>query len=492
MPFLNGLTNILPGIFVFGILVFIHELGHFLVAKWCGVPVEQFSVGFGPKLFGFQRHGTEYKVAAIPLGGFVKMAGDEYPEDGERPDPDTFLGHPWWHRVLIALAGPGANFLLAFVVGILMYLVGIPHPNSSNVVGRIGGGSPVAEVGFLENDRIVEVDGKPVSGGYAIRTTLLGGEKAPRLKAPVDVPVVVERNGARVPFVVPAALLASVNDSLRFFQPAEIGEVASGSPAYTAGLMVGDRIVSVNGEPIADWAALTPTVTRMALPDGPGTTPQKLTLGIARGEKSLTVDVTPMVMKEDGEETVRIGIGASYTTVTVRYGFGEAVRYGTQDTLWKTGATFQGIFGLFTSPKSIGQSVSGPVAIIEMSAQTARRGVTPLLNLLVILSLALMAFNLLPIPILDGGLVVTAVIEGIRRKPIPFRSLLMAQRVGMVLLGSLILFTLLNDPLKIIRRNRAISESKGRSSRTEPANPAPTSSPTGSAAPAGQPDAQGH
>lgn len=483
MPVLNGLMNILPGIFVFGVLVFIHELGHFLVAKWCGVPVEQFSVGFGPKLFGFRRKDTEYKVSAIPLGGFVKMAGDEYPEDGQRPDPNTFLGHPWWHRVLIALAGPGANFLLAFVVGILMYLIGIPYADSSNVLGRVGSGSPVATVGLAEDDRIVEVEGKPVTGGYSIRTTLLGGEKMPRLKAPVDVPLVVDRAGTRIPLVVPASLLKAVNDSLRFFQAAEIGEVSPGSPAYTAGLMVGDRIASVDGQRIGEWSDLTPMVSRLALPAGAGDTPRTLVLGVVRGDRTLEVPVRPMILTEDGKPSARIGIAARFPTVTVRHGFVEAVKYGSADTIWKTGATFQGIFGLFLSPKSIGQSVSGPVAIIEMSGQAARRGVSTLLNLLVVLSLALMAFNLLPIPILDGGLVVTALIEGIRGKPVPFKSLLMAQRVGLVLLGSLIIFTLLNDPLKIIRRNRAISESKSKTVQTPP-EPAP--------APAGQPDATGH
>ncbi len=173
----------------------------------------------------------------------------------------------------------------------------------------------------------------------------------------------------------------------------------------------------------------------------------------------------------------RIGISARYPTVTIKHGLVESLSLGTNETLARTGLTFAGIVSLFTRPKQLGQSVSGPIAIIEMSGQAAQRGLFTVMNLLVVLSLALMAFNLLPVPILDGGLVVMAVIEGIRRKRVPFKSLMIAQRVGFVLLGSLILFTLLNDPLKIIRRNRAISESQGRSTATEKAAPQPSDAP---------------
>lgn len=481
MHLLNTLVNILPGIAVFGILVFFHELGHFLAAKACKVPVDQFSVGFGPTILGFRRGGTQYSLAAIPLGGFVKMAGDEYPEDDQEPDPNTFLGHPWWHRVVIALAGPGANFLLALVVCIAMFVVGIQYADSSNVVGRVSPTSPQAAVGLMEQDRIVEVDGQAVTGGYAVRTALFGGEGAPRLKNPVDVPLTVERLGARVPLTIPAAQLAALNDSLRFFQPAEIGEVVSGMPAYTAGLMVGDRISSVDGQPVLDWSDLTPLISKRALeldPTGSGEG-RPIALTVLRGDRTLELSVKPMIQKDDGaaKPVARIGISARYPTVTIKHGLVESLSLGTNETLARTGLTFAGIVSLFTRPKQLGQSVSGPIAIIEMSGQAAQRGLFTVMNLLVVLSLALMAFNLLPIPILDGGLVVMAVIEGIRRKRVPFKSLMIAQRVGFVLLGSLILFTLLNDPLKIIRRNRAISESQGRSTATEKAAPRPSDAP---------------
>jgi regulator of sigma E protease len=448
----------LPGILVFGLVVFIHELGHFLVARACGVPVDRFSIGFGPKLFGFQRGRTEYVVSALPLGGYVKMAGEEMPEPGATPDPDTLFGHPWWHRVLIALAGPGANFVFAIVVTILMFMTGIHTPDGHNVVGAVEPASAVEQVGLQPGDVIVEVDGQPTASSLQVRIAMLGGEKAPRLETPADVSLVVERNGERVPVAVPAAELKGVAEKLTFHQQAVVGEVLNGMPAYVAGVQVGDRIVAIDGAPVRGWSDL---ISLIAQRGG-----EKIQLTIERASGTVNLAVTPMKQEEkDGTTVGRIGIVPEFREYVRKYPVGEAITNGTMETLARVGLTAEGIFSLFRNPLSIGQAVSGPIAIMEMSGQAAQKGLFHLMNMTALISIALMVFNLLPIPILDGGMVVMSIIEGIRRRPVPIAVQAISQRVGFVLLGSLIVFALLNDPLKMIRRNRAISESKGRTTQ---------------------------
>ncbi len=449
---------ILPGILVFGLVVFIHELGHFLMAKACGVPVERFSVGFGPKLLGFTRGRTEYVIAAIPMGGYVKMAGDEMPEPGEAPDPDTFLGHPWWHRVLIALAGPGANFVLAMVLSITILMVGLRLPDTSNVTGQLDPASTAALAGLRAGDTIVEVDGRPVTSGRGVRTSLLGGEEAPRLQHPVDVTVVVDRAGEPVTLRVPAPDLRSFNESLVFFTPAVVGEVISGMPAYVAGVQEGDRILAVDGHEVTEWTDLTELISERG--------GQGLVLRVEREGRVVDLKVTPMKDQDGKEERGRIGIWPEQKTFTRKFGVVDAFRYGAMETVDRVALTAKSIAGLFLRPASIGQSISGPIAIIEMSGRAAQRDFSTFVNFIAAISIALMVFNLLPIPILDGGLVVMAVIEGIRRRPVPMGVQAAFQKVGFVLLGSLILFALLNDPLKMIKRNRAISNSKGQSVTT--------------------------
>src|SRR5512140_288861 len=449
----------LPGVIVFGLVVFIHEFGHFLVAKACGVPIERFSIGFGPRIAGFHRRETEYIVSALPLGGYVKMAGDEMPEPGAAPDPNTFLGHPWWHRVLIALAGPGANLVLAIVITIVMFMSGIHSPDELNVVGNLAPGSAAERAGFRSGDVIVQVDGHATSSRHQVAVAMLGGEDAPRADHPVDVPFMVQRDGQTVPLTIAAADLKDVAGSLRFFQPAVVGEVVNGMPAYVGGVKEKDRIVAIDGAPVRDWSDLIDLIAKRA--------DQPLTLTVERGGRTVDLRVTPMKQKDDttGKNVGRIGIWPEFREYVQHYSVGEAIKGGTLATLDRVAITFTGIVSLFAHPASIGQSVSGPIAIMEMSGQAARRGLYSLFNITAVISIALMVFNLLPIPILDGGMVVMAVAEGIRRRPVPIRVQTAFQRLGFVLLGSLIVFALLNDPLKMIRRSRAISESNGRTTQ---------------------------
>jgi regulator of sigma E protease len=322
------------------------------------------------------------------------------------------------------------------------------------VLGAVKAGTAAERVGLRERDTIVEVEGRPTSTRREVALALLGGEEAPRIEHPVDVPVTVERDGSRIPVIIPAADLKDVTETMNFYQPAVVGDVVNGMPAYVAGVQEGDRITAINGAPVRDWSDLIGLIAQRA--------GDKLTLTIDRGGRTVDVNVTPMKQKESGKTVGRIGIWPEYREYVQRYPLGEAIVNGTMETLARVGLTASGLVSLFTNPGSIGQSVSGPIAIMEMSGQAAKRGLYYLFNITALISIALMVFNLLPIPILDGGMVVMSIAEGIRRRPVPIRVQAAFQRLGFVLLGSLIVFALLNDPLKMIRRNRAISESNGR------------------------------
>ncbi|HEX7879425.1 MAG TPA: RIP metalloprotease RseP [Candidatus Eisenbacteria bacterium] len=454
---------ILFGVPALGLVVLVHELGHFLMARLCRVPVDKFSIGFGPRLLGWTSGRTEYALSAIPLGGYVKMAGEEALEEGVTPGPDTFLGHPWWHRVLIALAGPGANFVFAFVVLTLLYLTGVSYPDSSNVVGRVTPGSTIAALDLRPGDVVVEVAGKPTTRGGEVRLGLAGGEQVPHRKNPVDMAMVVERNGARVPVAVSAGQLNAVIDSLLFYTPAIIGDVVSGTPAYVAGLRNGDTILSIEGEPVGEWIDVLERIS--ARPDQP------TRLVVRRDGKEINLSVTPLRQEENGRDVGRIGVVVQSREYKASYPIGTAIQYGAAQTVGLSGAQFAAIGGLVMNPKAIGRSMSGPLAIMEMTGQAAERGVDELFRLVALISIALMAFNLLPIPVLDGGLVVMALAEGIRRRPVPIKVQVVFQQIGLVMLGSLILFVLFNDPMKMIRRNRALSQQqKSAPAATSPAH----------------------
>jgi regulator of sigma E protease len=322
-------------------------------------------------------------------------------------------------------------------------------------------GSAVAKVGLQPGDVIVEVDGQSTESSQEVRIAMLGGEEAPRLENPTDVALVVERGEERLPIVIPAAELKNVAEKLTFYQAAVVGEVINGMPAYVAGVQVGDKIVAIDGAPVTDWTDLIGLIAKR------GGEPIKLTIERAAG--TVDVTVTPANHEEkDGTMVGRIGIWPEFREYVRKYPPGEAIVNGTMETLARVGLTASGIVTTFKNLTSIGQAVSGPLAIMEMSGQAAKKGFFHLMNMTAMISIALMVFNLLPIPILDGGMVVMSIIEGLRGgRPVPIRVQAMFQRVGFVLLGSLIIFVLLNDPLKMIRRQRAISQSKSRTTQGE-------------------------
>ncbi|NNF05980.1 MAG: RIP metalloprotease RseP, partial [Candidatus Eisenbacteria bacterium] len=343
------MTTIIFGLLVFSVLVIIHEWGHFAVARWVGVRVERFSVGFGPVVFSKTWRGVQYVISALPLGGYVKMSGDD-PRDRDALQPDDFFAVSWWRRVLIALAGPGANFLLAIVLGIVLAWVGITSPDAPNEIGSVDAGSVAAEVGFQDGDVVIAVDDQPVTARSGFVLGIVEREN------PGDASVTVLRDQSEVTLTVPESAFTDLFTGLRFPFPPIIGDVAIGTPAYSAGLKVGDRVTSINDNAIESWTDMTELIR--SNPD------QEIQLGISREDKNFIVPVVPMGVENNGEVTGRLGIGAtSEQTFTRRFGFGEGVVVGTRAALMAVGMTFQSIGSLVTGGASLSQ-VSGPVAII--------------------------------------------------------------------------------------------------------------------------------
>jgi regulator of sigma E protease len=443
----------LYGALVLGVLVFVHELGHFLAAKWLGVQVLSFSIGMGPRLFGFRRGGTDYRLSLLPLGGFVRMAGDSPDAQDRQGQPYEFLEKPWWARALITAAGPFANLVLAFVINIAVYLIGVRTPDFPSTVGPVAPHSIVQSIGVHEWDHIVELDGSPARTMRQLATAV---DHVVGAKGPDKVPLTVERGGKTETLLLDRRDAARLASELDWNTGTVVGRVFVGLPAYQAGLREGDEILSVNGERVGNWAELSSRIRKS--PDS------ALDLKIRRGSQrfSVTVKSTP--------DSV-IGISLPETiTILERFPFREAVWLGMRQTLYAAGQIYQGLWSFATNPIRLSSSVAGPIAIAQVARDQARSGLDQLLSFASFISVALMAMNLLPIPILDGGHVLFAVLEGIRRRPLSFKTQAAFQRVGLAVLGGLVIFSFANDLTRVSQRRRAEADINRRIIRSAPAD----------------------
>jgi len=430
------------GIIVLGFVVLIHELGHFLVARGFGVRVEKFSIGFGPALLARKIGDTVYAISAVPLGGYVKMAGEHVDEEGATGAPDEFLSQHWAKRVAIVVAGPLANFVLALVANCLVGFVGYPVPTAPNVVAEAT--AAAATAGFLPGDRVIAVAGQSIATWDDLFMAL---EKAP-VDAPI--PVTVARPSGPANLTVPAGEAASVQAGLTPRIESVVGDVAPSMPADQAGLKPGDRVVKVDGVPVSTWEEMRKLINKR--PD------EKVEIEFERAGRSYTVAVRTIAQKDDTTGELIGVIGITLPTVTVTMPAGEAIRAGFVQTWHTIGMTYRGFAELVSAPRQAARQVAGPITIAQIAGSSAERGGGRLLYFIAFISVALMALNLLPIPVLDGGHAFFFLIEGLRGRRLSDRSQLVFQKVGLVLIGGLIVFSVANDALRQFERARGRQE----------------------------------
>jgi regulator of sigma E protease len=422
---------------VLGFLIFVHELGHFMVARWTGVRVLRFSLGFGPKIFSRQVGDTEYVVAAIPLGGYVKMAGDDPTQEGTRA-PDEFSSRTLWERARIVLAGPAMNVVVAFLLMPVVFMLGTSLPaflEQPPVVGWIEEPSPAKTAGFEPGDRLVSVGGTEVATWEAAVTQLA--------VIPDRTVEVVVRRGERtvtMPVVVPAQLeKGGLTLGLLPEKPAVVGTLNSGLPAAVAGVKPGDEIIALNDTAIRNWFQMSEAI--QANQGAP------MTLRYVRDGVESTVDLVPAM--DDASKRWVIGVGGKDLTVVRSYGVKDAVVLGTKKMWELTTLTFQVLGQLFTGNLSI-KALGGPIMIAQVTGEAADSGFSDVVRLVAFISLQLGIMNLLPIPVLDGGWLVFFLIEAVIGHPLSRRGLEIAQTVGMVLLITLALVVSYNDIMRII------------------------------------------
>ncbi len=424
-----------------GVLVTIHELGHFIVARWSGVRIVRFSVGFGKPLWSrFDRRGTEFALAAIPLGGYVRMLDERDSDEGVEIGPDDITYNQlgvWW-RLAIALAGPLANFVLAAFVYWCLAVAGTT--NFVPMVGQVDPASPIARAGLGDYRELVGIDGRPVrnwpevvlalsdrmgdSGVIRIASRPFGAEGA----TTVEVPIRDWQRGVMDPDLLGS--LGIVPDD-----PALSGQLAPDGPAARAGVRAWDRITTIDGRPIDSWRALVEEIR--ASPGKP------MAWTLVRNGVLLTLTVTPdRRLAEDGSE---IGfVGMHWATNEVHYGPLEAISMSIAETGAKTAMIFGHLRKMVVGEVSV-RNMAGVVTIAKVAGDSVQVGWQAYAGLLALLSLSLGILNLLPIPLLDGGHVLYCLVELIGRRPVPERIQLLGAQIGLLLVGSLIVLTIIND-----------------------------------------------
>ena len=428
------MSSILPFIFVLGVLVFVHELGHFLLARWHGVRVLTFSLGFGPKLFKFTRGDTEYCISIIPLGGFVKMAG-ETPEDDAPPKADEFFAKTKWQRFQIYIAGPAMNVLAAFLIMVGVYLYGASEPSFSRnpvEVGRVLEASSSAKAGIKVGDRIIRIAGNetPTWADY---------EKAMMLAAGREIEVVLVRDGAVQTLRFTPDLIEKYHAAdlgVRPMMRMRLGQLEPGEPAERAGMQVGDVILAIDGVPMDAERVLSSIRGSIGKP---------LTIRVRRGTEEREFTVTPIAKDGNG----RIGFAPRAETQTVRAAsLLDAVRLSYAHNLDSAGLVFKTLRGLFlgqASPKQL----TGFIGIAQASGAMAAEGAAALFMFMAMLSMNLAILNLLPIPMLDGGHIFIMLLEGLARRDFSLRVKERLLMVGFALVMTLMVTVIYNDLMRI-------------------------------------------
>ena len=422
---------------VLGIMVLVHEWGHFVVAKAFGVRVEIFSIGFGTRLWGYKRGDTDYRLSALPLGGYVKMAGDN-PLEERKGDPDEFLSKPRWQRVLIALAGPAMNVVLSIILVAGIYMSGSKQPafldRPMDVVGVLQD-SPAQKAGIMPGDRIVSVNNTSNPSWDRAQLELMSTLPGHTLSVTVD------RNGQQLSFNVLAA--PSVEEVFGYPQDHLIvSAVSPGTPAERSGLMAGDVIVKANGIALNNGAEFPPIVDKSQS--------QPMDLEVQRGDRTLHVEIRPQqITAPSGVTRWQIGVLRTGDLVDRRLSVGSAIVESAGMNALMARQIFYVVIELFRGNVSLKQ-LEGPLGIARESGRAARQGPAELLSLMAMIGVNLAVLNLLPIPPLDGGHILLLFIEGTMRRDLSVRVKERFVTVSMVFLLLVFAIVMYNDVLRLI------------------------------------------
>jgi regulator of sigma E protease len=429
-------TTLLAFAFVLGVLVFVHELGHFLAAKRVGIRVLKFQLGFNPTIVSFRRGDTEYGIGALPLGGYVKMAG-ENPEEERTGQSDEFLSKTKWERFQVLIMGPVMNILLALILTALVLYQGVDkgaYEDQPPVVGVVTAGSPAAKADIRPGDRIATVYGHTVSTWEQF---LVAIGSRPNQETPITfLRAGMEQSRTLTPAVVGQSRFQFGDIGVMPSVHPHVPSVVSGDPADKAGIKPGDVIVSIDGSPITFSYQLRDTIAKH--PD------QAISVAILRNGAPATLSVTPIKRGSTGW----IGIGIQDDTVSLKPGALEAVSLSVKKNIEYGGLIYQTLWGLFTretSPKQL----MGPVAIAQLSGESAALGWVALFSLMASISLNLGLLNLMPIPVLDGGHIFIMALEGLARRDFSVKVKEKFLLAGFVVILSLMVTVIYNDLTRI-------------------------------------------
>jgi regulator of sigma E protease len=440
------LTTIIAFIVALGIIITFHEYGHYWAARRCGVKVLRFSVGFGkPLLKRVDRNGTEWVLAGIPLGGYVKMQDDPVPGASEQESRQAFSQQPVGNRFFIVSAGPIANFILAAVLYAGLGLIGTEEP--APILAQPAVGTVAANAGVVAGDRIVAVNSKAIESWNQARWQMLddmvhGGE----VKLTVDRFGRESVHSVLLPATGPEPEVDALARAGLMLEPGKtlITNVQDDSAGQRAGLLSGDVVLAINGEPVKSTSSLIQTV--QASPD------RVLNMTVERQGVPISIDVTPSAVDgPSGALVGRIGVGLANQVpmVAVEHGFVQSMWHGVARTAETAWFSLKMLGSMVTGAVSW-KNISGPVTIADYAGQTAQIGLTAYLAFLALVSVSIGVLNLLPVPMLDGGHLMYYTLEMIRGKPTPDSWIALGQRVGVVMLAGLMTLAIFNDVTRLL------------------------------------------
>jgi len=437
---ITNVQSVVVFIAVLSILIVVHEWGHFITAKRLGVDVQKFALGFGPTLFSKVYNGTTYMVNLIPLGGYVKMAGDERSEC--KGKPGEFYSKSVGLRSLVVLNGPIVNFILAYISFILVFMIG--YPGQSATIADLIEGGPAHSAGLQLGDKIIAIDSRRVYGWLNLESRLEGTQSGA-----MEVTVLrgsQEVTHTVVPQIVKKPNLVGRSRMIRDLGISNlsniIGGFASEYPAEKAGLEVGDRIIQIDSQKISSWTSL-----QKAISNSKG---KSIKLKIDRGGRILRKSIVPRIVIQKDQfgksvERRKIGIGPQQELDLYRFGLGNSLMFAWDELVFITKLTYESLYRMMTGALSAKDSVTGPVGIFYIVKGAAEAGISHLLFILGVISASLAIFNLLPIIPLDGGHLFLFAIEKVRGKALSARTDEYIARAGFSLIILLALFVFYSD-----------------------------------------------